>query len=132
MLFWGRWLFMDSEKIDISLIVPVYNVEKYLKRALTSVENQTFKNFEVIIVNDGSTDGSLEIISEFVDRNKNFTLINQENKGLGEARNVGIRHAKGRYVAFLDSDDFLEPEYLEKLYLSAIKTCADIVCCNFC
>ena len=122
---------MDSEKIDISLIVPVYNVEKYLKRALTSVENQTFKNFEVIIVNDGSTDGSLEIISEFIDRNKNFTLINQENKGLGEARNVGIRHAKGRYVAFLDSDDFLEPEYLEKLYLSAIKTCADIVCCNF-
>ena len=117
--------------VDISLIVPVYNVENYLERCLLSVENQTFENFEVIIVNDGSTDGSLRVIQRFLNRNMNFKLIDQENKGLGEARNVGIKNSCGRYVAFLDSDDFLEPNYLEKLYLSAIRTCADIVCCNF-
>lgn len=120
-----------ENNIAVSLVIPVYNVEKYLRRCLTSVENQTFKNFEAVIVNDGSTDGSLEIIQEFLDRNKNFKLVNQSNKGLGEARNVGIKNSCGRYIAFLDSDDFLEPKYLEKLYLSAIKTCADIVCCNF-
>ena len=122
---------MENDKIDISLIIPVYNVEKYLHRALRSVENQTFDNFEVIIVNDGSTDNSMKIVEEFVNRNKNFSVISQENKGLSEARNVGLRHSRGQYIAFLDSDDFLEPNYLETLYLSAIKTCADIVCCNF-
>lgn len=122
---------MEKNNIDISLIIPVYNVEKYLRRALISVENQTFKNFEVIIVNDGSTDNSMKIIEEFVNKNKNFFVISQENKGLGEARNIGLRHSRGQYIAFLDSDDFLEPNYLEKLYLTAIKTCSDIVCCNF-
>ena len=104
-------ILMKSD-VDISLIIPVYNVESYLERCLSSVENQTFENFEVIIVNDGSTDGSLQIIQKFLNRNVNFKLIDQENKGLGEARNVGIKNSCGRYVAFLDSDDFLEPRYL--------------------
>ena len=120
-----------NEQIDISLIIPVYNVEKYLRRTLESVENQTFKNFEVIIVNDGSTDKSLEIIQEFVNKNNNFILVNQENSGVGAARNAGIKISRGIYIAFLDSDDFLEPNYLEKLYSAAIKTGSDIVCCNF-
>ena len=106
---------MMNEQIDISLIIPVYNVEKYLRRTLESVENQTFKNFEVIIVNDGSTDGSLEIIQEFVNKHDNFILVDQENSGVGMARNAGIRVSRGIYIAFLDSDDFLEPNYLKKL-----------------
>lgn len=119
------------QNVDISLIIPVYNVEKYIRRTLESVENQTFKNFEVIIVNDGSTDGSLKIIEEFVNRNENFILIDQENKGVGAARNIGVKNSKGMYIAFLDSDDFLEPNYLKKLYSVAIKSGSDIVCCNF-
>lgn len=119
------------QNIDISLIIPVYNVEKYLRRTLESVEHQTFSNFEVVIVNDGSTDGSLQIIHEFVNRNKNFILVDQENRGVGAARNSGIKHCSGMYVAFLDADDFLEPNYLEKLYSVAIKTGSEIVCCNF-
>ena len=122
---------MMNEQIDISLIIPVYNVEKYLRRTLESVENQTFKNFEVIIVNDGSTDGSLEIIQEFVNKHDNFILVDQENSGVGMARNAGIKVSRGIYIAFLDSDDFLEPNYLKKLYFAAIKTGSDIVCCNF-
>ena len=119
-----------KDQIDISLVIPVYNVEKYLRKTLESVELQSFENFEVIIVNDGSTDGSMSIIEEFVNRNSNFTLIDQENRGVSEARNSGIRICKGLYIAFLDSDDILEPNYLEKLYKAAIKTGADIVCCN--
>jgi glycosyltransferase involved in cell wall biosynthesis len=121
----------DQKKLPISLIIPVYNVEKYLYRAFVSVENQTFKNFEVIIVNDGSTDGSKKIIKKFAEKNSNFYVINQENKGLGEARNTGIKASCGSFMAFMDSDDFLEPKYLEKLYKCALKTGADIVCCNF-
>ncbi|MDR1364095.1 MAG: glycosyltransferase [Oscillospiraceae bacterium] len=119
------------KKITISLIIPVYNVQDYLERSLNSVEKQTFKDFEAIIVNDGSTDNSLEIIKKFVARNKNFFLINQENKGLSEARNAGIEKSSGNYIAFLDSDDFLEPNYLKVFYSTALKTGADIVCCNF-
>lgn len=109
----------------------MYNVEKYIRRTLESVVSQTFKNFEVVIVNDGSTDGSLKIIEEFVNKYENFILVDQKNSGVGVARNSGVKHSSGRYIAFLDSDDFLEPNYLKKLYCAAIKTGADIVCCNF-
>ncbi|BED91536.1 MAG: glycosyltransferase [Candidatus Improbicoccus pseudotrichonymphae] len=116
----------------ISLIIPVYNVQRYLRKSLESVEKQTFKNFEAIIVNDGSTDNSLKIINEFVKRNENFRVISQKNKGLSEARNTGLKVASNtKYIAFLDSDDFFEPEYLEKMYNSASENNADIVCCNF-
>ncbi|MCL2311643.1 MAG: glycosyltransferase [Firmicutes bacterium] len=120
-----------QKQLAISLVIPVYNVEKYLQRALESVENQTFKNFEAIIVNDGSTDNSLEIIKKFIKRNTNFILIDQKNKGLSGARNKGIKASSGRYIAFMDSDDFIEPTYLNDMYLAAIKSGSDIVCCNF-
>lgn len=116
---------------DVSLIIPVYNVEKYLRKALSSVEKQTFKNLEVIIVNDGSTDNSIDIINEFVERNENFIVINQVNKGLSEARNKGINVSRGKYIAFMDSDDYIESNFLEILYQNAVKYDADIVCCNF-
>lgn len=115
----------------ISLVMPVYNVEKYLKRALESVQNQTFKNFELIIVNDGSTDESTHIAESFCEQNKNFILINQKNQGPSVARNAGLKICQGDYIGFMDSDDYLEPEFLEYLYNAAIENDADIVCCNF-
>lgn len=115
----------------VSLIMPVYNVEKYLSKALESVQNQTLKNFELIIVNDGSTDKSIDIIEEFCNKNKNFRLINQENQGPSAARNTGIKESIGEYIGFMDSDDYLEPEFLESLYNAAVENDADIACCNF-
>lgn len=115
----------------ISLVVPVYNVAGYLRPCLDSIERQTFDDFEVILINDGSTDGSLRILQEYVDRNEHFTLIDQENKGLGEVRNVGIRHARGEYIAFVDSDDILRKDYLARMYSEMLKRDADIVCCEY-
>lgn len=118
-------------KPAISLIMPVYNVEKYLTKALESVKNQTFKNFELIIVNDGSTDKSMDIAKSFCEKNKNFILINQKNQGPSVARNTGLKICKGDYIGFMDSDDSLEPEFLECLYNAAVENNADIACCNF-
>lgn len=115
----------------ISLVMPVYNVENFLSKALTSVENQTFKDFEMIIVDDGSSDKSYEIAEEFCIKNPNFKLIKQENSGPAAARNTGVMHCKGEYIAFMDSDDYLEKNFLEELYKLAKKTGADITCCNF-
>lgn len=115
----------------ISLVMPVYNVENFLSKALTSVENQTFKDFEMIIVDDGSSDKSYEIAEEFCSKNPNFKLIKQENSGPAAARNTGVMHCKGEYIAFMDSDDYLEKNFLEELYKLAKKTGADITCCNF-
>lgn len=83
-------------KPAVTVVVPVYNVEAYLRPCLNSIEEQTFRDFEVILINDGSTDGCLPILQEYAERNEHFTLINQENKGLGEVRNVGIRHGAWR------------------------------------
>ncbi len=115
----------------ISLIIPVYNVQDYLYKALNSVVCQTLKNIEVIIVNDGSTDNSLEIIEQFAKQNPHFKIINQKNAGLSAARNAGLKISKGDYIAFMDSDDFIEPDFLECLYNAAVKNKADIVYCNF-
>ena len=115
----------------ISLIIPVYNVEDYLEKALLSVQNQTFRDFEAIIVDDGSTDKSLEIIKKFCEKNSNFIFLTQKNKGPAAARNYGISVCKGDYIAFMDSDDYIEPEFLEMLYKTAIENDADITCCNF-
>lgn len=115
----------------ISLIIPVYNVENYLVKSLSSVESQIFENFEAIIIDDGSTDNSPEIIKEFCRRNSNFKYVRQKNKGPASARNTGLSIAKGSYICFLDSDDYLEPSFLNSLYSNALKYDADIVCCNF-
>ncbi|BED93027.1 MAG: glycosyltransferase group 2 family protein [Candidatus Paraimprobicoccus trichonymphae] len=101
-------------------------------KSLESVKNQTFKNFEAIIINDGSTDNSLEIIEKFVKENENFILINQKNKGLSKARNVGLEISRGDYIAFLDSDDYIESNFLKLLYETSQKKNSDITCCNFC
>lgn len=101
---------------QISVVLPVYNVEKYLRQCLDSLANQTFGDFEVICVNDGSTDSSLNILEEYASKDKRFKIISQENKGLSGARNTGMECVKGKYLLFLDSDDWIELNALELLY----------------
>lgn len=101
---------------QISVVVPVYNVEKYLRECLDSLANQTFEDFEVICVNDGSDDSSPDILEEYASEDERFKIVSQENKGLSGARNTGMNYIKGRYLLFLDSDDWLELNALELLY----------------
>lgn len=115
---------------SISVIVPVYNVAPWLKECLDSVLNQTFRDMEIIIVDDGSTDSSPEIIKEYVEKDGRIIAIRKENGGLGSARNAALKIAKGEYIAFLDSDDKIHPETYTKLYEKAKKYDCDIVFCQ--
>lgn len=112
----------------ISIIIPVYNVEQYLRDCLNSVVTQTYPDYEVICVNDGSTDGSLAILEEFQNKYNQIKVISQQNRGLSGARNAGIRAAKGDYLFFLDSDDWIEPNTLE--ILAQKQRGEDLVCFN--
>ena len=105
---------------EFSIVVPIYNVEGYLKKCLDSILNQTFVDYEIILVNDGSTDQSLSIIKEYMSKYPDIKLINQENKGLSEARNAGLKEARGNYVLFVDSDDFIDKDLLLNLNDSII------------
>lgn len=119
------------QEIKISVIVPVYNQEKYIKKCFDSIQNQTLREIEIICVNDGSTDESLHMLEQIQATDERVAIITQKNKGLGAARNVGMLAAKGKYLAFVDSDDFIERTILEKLYQKAESSCADVVLCNF-
>lgn len=110
----------------VSIIVPVFNAEKYLERCLVSLVNQTLSDIEIIIVNDGSTDNSLNIAQKFQQKDSRIKIINQENKKQGAARNNGLKNANGEYVGFVDSDDWVDFGYYEALYNSAKKFDADI------
>lgn len=114
----------------ISVIVPVYNVEKYLKKCVLSLVNQTYPNVEILLINDGSKDNSLNICLELEKDYKTIKVFNQVNKGQATARNVGIKNAKGEYIFFVDSDDYISSETLEYLYQLMIKNHADISGCN--
>ena len=94
----------------ISIIIPVYNTEKYLKKCLDSVITQTYKNLEIICINDGSTDSSLKILKKYAKSDKRIKVINQENKGVSITRNIGIENATGEWITFIDSDDYISPE----------------------
>lgn len=111
----------------ISVIIPVYNVENFLVKCLDSVMIQSFRDFEAIIVDDGSTDNSSAIAREYAAKYDNVHLITQENKGLGAARNTGIEAAKGEYFLFADSDDYIEKNALQLLYEKAVQTNADLI-----
>ena len=115
--------------VKVSIGVPVYNVEAYLRECLDSIMNQTFKDFEVIMVDDGSTDDSFNICQEYVARDNRFKLIHQENKGLAGARNICLKYMKGGYITWIDSDDVVDDNYLERLLEVQEKTGADIVRC---
>ena len=111
----------------ISVVLPVYNAERFLRQCLDSIINQTLRNIEIICVDDGSTDGSLAILREYAARDARVIIVTQENKGAGAARNKGIEVARGEYLSFLDSDDFFELSMLEKARAKAVKDNADIV-----
>ncbi len=101
--------------IKYSFIVPVYNTEKYLKKCLDSLVNQTYKDFEIIVVNDGSTDKSSSIISKYQKKYKNIIVIDKENEGLSMARNRGVQKSSGKYIIFVDSDDYVSNKLLEEV-----------------
>ena len=114
--------------IQLSVIVPVYNVEKYILKCIESIFCQGIDDntFELIIVNDGTKDNSMELISDIINRHANVIVINQENKGLSEARNSGLAKASGKYILFVDSDDFLIDNTFKPLLDVAISSSVDI------
>lgn len=116
---------------EISIIIPVYNVEKYLPRCLDSILAQTFTDFEAICVNDGSPDGSAGILSEYAKKDSRIKVITQENQGLSGARNSGLKEAVGEYIYFLDSDDCIHPQTLEIAHHFMTEHNADMVCFDF-
>ena len=123
---------MYNNEPKISVIVPVYNTEKYLERCLLSLIDQNIdQKYEIIVINDGSTDSSLEIAEEIAECYENVKVYSRGNGGMSAARNTGLEHARGKYIAFVDSDDYVEKSYLSKMYETAESSGADIVCCNF-
>lgn len=114
-------------EVKVSVIIPVYNVEKYLHECMDSIINQTLKEIEIICVDDGSTDSSLSILNDYASKDNRITVVQQENQGAGVARNTGLDLAKGEYLSFLDPDDFFELNMLEATYNKAIETDVDIV-----
>jgi glycosyltransferase involved in cell wall biosynthesis len=115
----------------ISVIVPIYNVERYLEKCLESIINQTFINLEIILINDGSTDFSGSICEKYKNKDNRIILIHKKNEGLSAARNKGLSIATGDYISFVDSDDFLDLNMYEILYKNIEKENADIVSCNY-
>ena len=113
-------------KPKISIIIPMYNVEKYLRRCLDSVLNQTFSDWQAICVDDGSPDKSGEIAAEYAARDERFVVVHQVNGGLSDARNTGMKYATGKYIMYLDSDDFIHPQTMEIAYWAIEKNKSDI------
>ena len=115
----------------ISIIVPVYNVEKYICRCIDSILDQTYKDFELILVDDGSTDSSGKICDDYKKRDKRIKVIHKENGGLSSARNIGLDIAEGDYIGFIDSDDYIRKDMYEVLYNDIVKYHADISICSY-
>lgn len=113
---------------EISIIVPVYKVEKYLRKCVDSILSQTFTDFELILINDGSPDECWKICEEYAAKDDRIVYLKQENQGLGATRNNGIRIAKGKYIAFVDSDDYIKENAIERLYKGIVKSKADVAC----
>ena len=126
-----KFSFGKNEKVKISVIVPIYNVEKYLKKCLDSIINQTFKEFEIILVDDGSTDNSEMICKEYRRKDSRIVYLKKNNGGLSDARNYGLDYANGEYVAFIDSDDYLEKNFLEFLYRAIRTSKSEVAVCGF-
>ena len=119
-----------TEQELISIIVPVYKAEKYLAACLNSLIHQEYQNIEIILIVDGSPDNSLAICREFAAKDARLQVIDQENQGVSAARNRGIELARGRYITFVDSDDYLAPDYLTVLYRDMVEQDVDVACCD--
>ena len=117
--------------MDISIIIPVYNVEKYLKRCLDSVLHQIDVTQEVILVDDGSTDSSVKICDDYTEKYPEIKCLHISNSGPATAKNIGYEHATGNYIAFIDSDDEIKPNMFSTMLQSGYEHNADIVCCNY-
>ncbi len=130
---YSRYFLFDwyVNKPLISIIIPAYNAEKYIDRCLKSIYEQTYSQWECIVINDGSTDRTDEHITLWAQRDNRIRLISQINKGMGQARNRGISLATGKYLTFVDSDDWIEPDYVEEMLMAALKNNAEICKCNF-
>lgn len=115
----------------ISVIIPVYNVEKYLKKCLDSIISQTLKEIEIIVINDGSTDNSGKILDKYAKNDNRLIVIHKDNEGVSEARNEGLKYVHGDFVSFIDSDDWVEPEMYEVMYNAAIEKKVEIVMCGY-
>jgi len=115
----------------ISIIVPIYNVSPYLQLCLESIEKQTYPHFEVLLINDGSRDNSKDICQEFIHKDKRFRYFEQENLGISAARNTGILNSNGEFITFIEGDDFVDPNYLEELYHTALKNDSEIVVASY-
>lgn len=113
----------------VTVLIPVYNTEVYLKECIQSVINQTLQDIEIICINDGSSDNSLEILNNFAQLDKRIKILSQKHQGGGKARNAGLKFAQGEYLAFLDSDDFYDENFCEKMYNKAVGTDSDVVVC---
>lgn len=117
-------------KTKISIIMPVYGVEKYIEKCLESILAQSFKEFECLIVNDGTKDTSIEVAKKLVGSDSRFVFLDKENGGQGSAKNMGLDHVKGDYIAFIDSDDYVEPRYLQAMYEKCKIDDLDICTCD--
>ena len=114
-------------KPKLSVIIAVYNTEKYIVKCLDSLLNQTYKNIELVVINDCSTDNSLKILKKYFKKYSNIILIdNKQNKGLSYSRNVGLKNASGEYIGYIDSDDYVDSDYYEKLMKAIIKEKSDV------
>ena len=118
------------ENIKVSIVVPIYNVERYIEKCIDSIICQTYKNIEIILVNDGSTDESEKIILKKIVADERIKYVNKKNGGLSSARNAGIKEATGKYICFIDSDDWIDKKYVETLVSAAEKNDSEIVICN--
>lgn len=116
--------------MKVSIIIPVYNTSKYLEECINSIYSQTFKNLEVIAINDGSTDDSLNILNRLKEKYSELIIINKKNTGVSDTRNIGIKMSSGDFIMFVDSDDYIEKDMIEIMLEKAIETKADIVRCN--
>lgn len=114
----------------ISIIVPVYNTLEYLEGCFNSISNQKYNNLEVIIIDDGSTDGSASFCDEYIKKDSRFQVVHLDNRGVSSARNVGLKIAKGKYIGFVDSDDRIVPEMYEELYNLMVKNASNMAICN--
>lgn len=128
MILCGKDDFM--RELLITVIVPIYNVEKYINKCIESIKKQTYKNLEIILVDDGSTDRCGEICDNYSKKDNRIIVIHKENGGLSDARNTGVDWAKGEYITFVDSDDYLDKNYIEKLYRAIKKDNTEISQCG--
>ena len=128
----GRTALTERNHVpEISVIIPAYNVEKFVGKCLSSLMQQTFRDFEIIAVNDGSTDDTPMILHHFAEKYDFIHVIDQKNAGMSRARNAGMNAARGKYFSFVDSDDYVAPTFLEELYRGCVEYDADIACCYY-